>query len=242
MKILVASTMCTFAVKHPDHRLSQSWLAPLDTPAGVTLRYFAALELDPGGAMDPFWSVIRSIEAKPVSDWWWYTLADGRTSITTANRLHHICAGRNLIQDYAVGNGFDWILFLDADMEPPRDALTKLLDLDWPIVGGHVPTYALSGPSVDRRLQYEGRKPYPDSWDVQVHMNTAGFLLVRRDVFRYNRWRTDPDEGMTDDPCYYADAAALGYPTFVRHDCVGRHYPEAIPPLEDRGYDLSITR
>jgi hypothetical protein len=240
VKILVASTMCSYTVRHADPRLSQSWLqADLEAPAGVELEYFAALELDSGGVTWPFIEVMNQVLAKNGS-WWFFTLHDGRTSVTTANRLHHIITGRNLVQDYAVGNGHDWVLFLDADMQPPPDAIPKLLELDWPVVGGHVPTYGLSGPRPYLSLQ-PGRDQYPESWDVQIHMNTAGFLMVRRDIFRKVRWRVDPDLGMTDDPCYHADTDRLGYPTFVRHDVVGRHYPEALPALEQRGYDLTVS-
>jgi hypothetical protein len=73
--------------------------------------------------------------------------------------------------------------------------------------------------------------PFP----VQSHMNTAGFLLIAREVFRRLRWRFDLEAGLTDDPCYYRDAKELlGVPTYVRKDVIGRHWPEAIPPLEDR--------
>lgn len=235
MKVLVASTMCTFAVKHPDPRLSQSWLmSALTVPDGVELEYFAALELDPNGMTEPFWSTLQQMDSKPRRrGYWTFTVDDGRDQVTTQNRLHHIVTGRNLIQDYAMGTGIDWILFLDADMQPQEDTIPRLLELNWPLVGGNVPTYALRGRQV-------GPPRYPTEWNVQDHMNTAGYLMVHREVFRRIRWRIDPDRGMTDDPCYHADALACGWPTFVRHDVTGTHYPESLPPLERRGYDLSV--
>jgi hypothetical protein len=123
-----------------------------------------------------------------------------------------------------VVRGASHILHLDADMCPPGDCLPKLLAMRHPLVGGEVPTYNLHGPVVP---EY----PFP----VQSHMNTAGFLLVAREVFRRLRWRFDLEAGLTDDPCYHADACdLLGIPTYVRKDVRGRHWPESIPPLEDR--------
>jgi hypothetical protein len=240
MKILIASTMTTFAVRSLDSRYSLSWLDTiLDVPDGVEIHYFAALELTPPvlhgqqGWTDrtPFNQVADVVDSLGGTVWW-FTLDDGRTTVSSDNRIHHICAGRNFAQDFAVGQGFDKILFLDADTAPPTDCLAKLLELDWPLVGGNVPTYGLTGPA---------RADYPPEWGVQQHMNTAGFLLVDRVVFRQIRWRVDPDMGLTDDPCYYHDAGRfLGIWTLVRHDVVAQHWPPALPGLEQRGHDLRI--
>src|SRR5690606_951960 len=68
-----------------------------------------------------------------------------------------------------------------------------------------------------------------------VHMATAAFVLIRRDLLRKVRWRWDLDAGMSDDPCLHHDALVFhGVETLVRHDCVGRHWPEAIGPIETR--------
>lgn len=254
--IVVGATMTGFATGRRESCLS--WLESAEElaashPDGV--RFFAALELDARG-LEPFALVLERL-AQLGGEYWTYTLDDGRTEVTTGNRLGHICAGRNLITDYALGAGASHILYLDADMCPPADALPKLLELRHPLVGGEVPTYALSGPTVHGHhtchpeAWHRGRSAREVascSWEaypfpVQQHMNTAGFLLVAREVFRRLRWRWDMDAGMSDDPCYHADARDhLGVETYVRKDCIGRHWPESIPPLEGRGYDLRVIR
>ncbi|WP_213451575.1 hypothetical protein [Rhizomonospora bruguierae] len=229
--IVVGATMTGFATGRPETCLS--WLRTAEAladshPDGV--RFFAALELD-GRGRPPFEPVFNRLH-RLGGEWWTFTLDDGRTEVTSGNRYSHICAGRNLITDYALSAGASHILHLDADMCPPPDALPKLLTLDHPLVGGEVPTYNLRGPAV---AQYPFR--------VESHMNTAGFLLVERSVFRRLRWRWDMDAGMSDDPCYHADARELlGVETYVRKDVIGRHWPENIPPLEGRGYDLRVVR
>lgn len=230
--IVVGSTMTTFAMSHPE--LWGNWLANAEAirdSRSEEVRFFATFEVD-GRAIDHFKPVTERL-AELGGTWWTYTIDDGRTMVNTANRLHHICAGRNLIQDYAVGHpDCTHILFLDADTRPPGDCLTKLLEMQHPLVGGQVPTYGLSGPDVPGY-------PFP----VQAHMNTAGFLLAARPVFRQIRWRTDMDHGMTDDPCYHRDARDfLGVETHVRKDVVASHFPESIPAIEHRPWDLTVQR
>lgn len=229
--IVIGATLTTFATGRPETCLS--WLDTAEElqtshPAGV--RFFAALEVDARG-VEPFQPLVDRLAALD-GEFFTFTYDDHRTQVTTHNRLSHICAGRNIVTDYAQGNGVSHILFLDADMRPPGNCLPKLLELDHPLVGGEVPTYGLRGPTVDRY-------PFP----VQEHWNTAGFLLAARSVFRFVRWRWDGDAGMSDDPCYAHDAREfLGVPTYVRKDVVGAHWPAAIPAIEQRGYDTRVIR
>jgi hypothetical protein len=231
--IVVATTLTGFAMDSPD--TWASWLINADAirASHPDVVYFAAIETDARGVA-PFAPLLG-----PIDDHWTFSLDDGRTEVTTANRLRHITMGQNLATDYALSHpDCTHLLFLAADLEPPPDALTKLLEVDHPIVGGHVPTYCLGGPTPklwDRE--------FPPEWDVQVHMASAAFILIRRDLLRFVRWRWDLDAGMSDDPCMHYDARTFhGVETLVRHDCVGQHHPESIPAIEQRGYDLTVHR
>jgi hypothetical protein len=229
--IVVASTLCAFAMGAPH--VWGSWLRHAEAmheshPTGV--RFFCAIETD-DRRLAPFAPLLDRLAAVD-GEHWTFALDDGRTSVTTANRLRHITTGQNLVTDYACATGASHLLFLAADCEPPSDAIPKLLEVDWPIVGGHVPTYCLDGPEVPGY-------PFP----VRRHMATAAFVMLRRDLFRVMRWRWDLDTGMSDDPCLYWDAKRHhGYETYVRHDCVGTHHPAVIPAIEHRGYDLTVMR
>lgn len=221
--IVVGSTMTYFALSDPG--ACCSWLDTAEQlreshPDGV--EFFAAFELDARG-IEPFAPVTERLTDLG-GTWWTYRWDDGRTEVDSANRFGHICAGRNAVTEYAVVRGASHILFLDADMCPPGNCLPKLLALDHPLCGGEVPGYGLHGKPV-------GGYPFR----VEQHWNTAGFLLADRSVFRRIRWRFDPDHGMTDDPCYAADALDfLGVETYVRKDVIGRHWPESLSPLENR--------
>lgn len=228
--VVMASTLPAWKMNDPG--CWGSWLTHAEAirdshPAGVDI--LAVLELDARGHA-PFTPLLDRL-ADLDGHVWTFHVDDGAQRIDSGNRLARICTGRNLATHYAVDAGATWILHADADTVIPADALPKLLAVDYPIVGGRVPTYCLTGPAVDG---YD--------FPVTEHMNTAGFLLVRRDLFTRLRWRTDPDLGLTDDPCYHADATAAGWPTRVREDCVGVHYPPAIGPVEGRPHDLTVYR
>jgi hypothetical protein len=184
---------------------------------------------------------------------WTFSMDTGATAYGTGERLARITTGRNLITEMANRIGAEWILHVDSDVVAPADSLPKLFEMCWPIVGGDVPDYVLSGPDV------KAPPPLPagasEKWvkrvgalvsiaggydfPVQQHWTTAGFLLVHRDIFSQIRWRTDPLAGMTDDPCYAADALRLGWPTLVRRDMQVEQLANLVA-VEERGYDLAI--
>lgn len=229
--IVVGTTLAAFAMANRE-----TWASWLDTAEGLQkaapdrLKFFAAIELD-GREMEPFGPLVSRLQELD-SDWWTFSLDDGRTSVTGENRLRHITMGQNLVSEYSSHIGASHLLFLAADLRPPADALPKLLEVDWPLVGGEVRTYCLSGPPV---AGYH--------FPVQEHMPTAAFVLISRAVFKRLRWRADRDLGMSDDPSYHHDAEQLlGVRARVRKDVVGRHFPESIGPIETRfpGRDMSV--
>lgn len=227
------------------------WLTHAEEMIGYDCRFFAALEQDARGDA-PFANLLDRLGE---NEHWTYRYDDNATEINASNRIARICAGRNMVTEYAVREGAEWVLFLDTDLTPDADCIPKLLEVDWPIVGGDVPSYCLGGPDLTHhpaKVWLEGGMVWPRAhrasfqnppefgYPVQQHWTTAGFLLVHRQLFRKLRWRCDPDAGMTDDPCYAADAWAMGWPTLVRKDVIGRHAP--CEPVGARGQDMTIFR
>ena len=241
MTVVVATTLTGFAMESED-----TWAAWLINAEAISqsinepVRYFAAIETDARGE-DPFRRLCDRLSGLD-GDWWTFHLDDGRTTVNTANRLRHITVGQNLATDYALSDpDCTHLLFLAADLEPPADCLPKLLEVDHPLVGGHVPTYCLDG----RQVNVLAGDFLPSDWDVREHMATAAFVLIHRDLLRYVRWRWDLDAGMSDDPCLHYDALTFhGVQTLVRHDVIGRHHPEAIGAIETRfpGVDMGVYR
>jgi hypothetical protein len=245
--IVIGTPITTFAMDR-DY-LWSSWLRNAEIIKRThDVKYFAAIEVDSRG-IEPFFPLIKRLLAVG-GDYWTYMYDDRRTSVNSENRINHICMGRNIIQDYAakldsMGMDVTHILHLDADLTPHNDTIPMLLEMGHPLVGGDVSqTYCGTGPRVDK---YD--------FPVEEHLNTAGYLLVARDLYSRLRWRKDHRYSfrhhdkwgtiipMGDDQCYYYDALTLfNIPTYVRKDCIGQHNPPGVAPFEMRGYDASVRR
>lgn len=198
-------------------------------PEGV--RYFAAIQIDARG-LDPFKPFIDRLEAIG-GEYWVYSFDDGRTKVDGWNRLRHLTVGQNMCSVWSQDAGASHMLFLAADLAPEPDTLPKLLACNYPFVGGHVSTYCFKG----RRDELEGGIP------IEWHHPTAAYVLIARELYTRIRWRYDGN--LSDDPAYDFDANELfGKPGMIRMDCIGRHYPEAVPPTyEQRGHaDLTVYR
>lgn len=230
--IVVGTTLSAMAMSDPD--AGMAWLynaEALREQTGEDVEFFAAIQVD-GRGLDPFGPLLARLWALDGS-YWTFSLDDGRTSVNFDNRLRHITTGQNLVRDYAMSAGASHLLFMAADCAYPPDALAKLMALDVPVAGGHVPTYCLDGPRY---------APLAKHGNVRAHMPTAAFVLLRRDFFCKVPWRWDMDAGMSDDPALYADALERGIQPVVHHDVVGRHYPECIGDYASRGYDTEVVR
>lgn len=239
--IVVGATVAPF--KATSREVTQ-WLASAKEltedarSAGFTnVHYFVAIEHD-GRGLAPFTELLTRLTAVnkipgASAAYWTFSICDHNDTVTTANRLIRICTGRNLIHEFALRSpDTSHVLFLDSDLIVPGDSISKLLEVNHPIVGGDVPSYCLGGP-----------KSKKHNFPVQQHWNTAGFLLVERDVIRQVRWRADDHiggSGCTDDPCFAYDVEKIcGHQTLVRKDVIGVHRP--LVPLEKRGHDLNLV-
>ena len=236
--IVVGTTLTTFAMDDPQ--VWGSWLENAEQvrkSVPQEVRFFAAIEVDKRG-IEPFTPlVLRLLELverdRQYNPHFVFSLDDGRTAVTTPNRQRHLTMGENLVCDYATEEQASHVLFVAADTSVPDDVLPKLLEPAHELVGANVPTYGLRGVPVERNGVVLEVVPFV----------TAACVLIDRQLFKRLKWRYDPELGMTDDPAYCSDARALiGVEAMIRQDVVCKHYPESIPPIEERGYDLTVER
>ena len=229
-KIGVCTTLAAYVMEPRETWASwienQTAVSAEAEKAGVATHYFAALELD-GRGINPLIPVVRALDLVS-GDHWTYTLDDGRTEITTANRLRHLTMGQNLASEWCTSMGMDYMLFLAADTQAPDDIIPRMLEMEHPLCGPELPTYCLRGPVVEKYTEFP----------VQEHMISAACIFIAREVFKILRWRADGEMGMTDDPAYQFDASTLlNIPSYVRKDVFARHFPECIPAVEKRFTD-----
>lgn len=229
--IVVGTTLAAFVMDQEDTWASWMRNAEALQSSHHGVKYFAAIQVDKRG-LEPFQPFIDRL-SQIGGEYWTYSLDDGRTSVTTANRLRHIVVGQNLVVDYSQSHpNCSHLLFLAADCMPPDDVIPKMLEMNYPLTAPFITTYGLRGPAV---TSY----PYP----VEDAMASAAAIFIAREIFTKIRWRWDFDTGMTDDPCYHHDAKTLlGISTHVRTDVIAKHYPETIGAIETRGHDMKVVR
>jgi hypothetical protein len=239
--VVVGTTLTTFAMSGGED-VWGAWLRNAEAirESADEVVYFAAIEVD-GRGLAPFGPLLTRL-SEVGGMFFTYALDDGRTEVTTANRLRHITCGQNLVSDFATEALASHLLFLAADLEPPADCLPKLIACDAALVGGYVGTYCLDGEEFTMMVEGQPVEMFVARGPSDPCC-TAAFMLLRRDVFTRLKWRHDPVAGLSDDPALQFDVwTVLGEAAVVRRDVVGRHWPESVPAIEGRGYDLSVVR
>lgn len=252
--IVVGSTVAAWKCDGSElnwtrHAKRMRELSPVPLEFFCAVQRIGSIEHEGWGDTDKLQRLFdRVIELRGDGPGWWNFGIDGWAP-DTARRLVGITTGRNLVREYVLRDtDATHVLYLDTDVEPDPACVPKLLELDHPVAGGHVGEYCLSGPRVEkadvwrargesitddaghlRRDRNDAAFPFP----VEEHWNTAGFLLVRRDVLREVAWRWEGPGLRTDDPCFAIDVERAGFGrTWVRKDCVGKH--AQLVPVEQR--------
>jgi hypothetical protein len=228
--IVLGTTLAAFAMN--DRDTWGAWLYTIDQlrARGHDIQPFAAIEID-GRGLAPFAPLLERLR-EVHGEHWTYSLDDGRTRVSTVNRLRHLTMGQNLVSSYASDVGASHLLFCAADCAPPVE-LDELLALRHGYVGPEISTYCLPGED-----HVEGHPGV----QRQSFLSVA-CVLIEREVFTRLRWRTDRDLGMSDDPSYAYDVQDLfGIDAWCHKGVRARHYPEAIGPIESRGHDLRVIR
>ena len=227
MRIVVGATAAGHKVADAGRWLEHAEAMRAATPHEVD--FFLAAEVQPDGLeprLDGLAARVRSLGGAV----WKFMIDDGADAIDGRLRLLRICEGRNLVAEFALRTGADWLLFIDADIEVPADVLVRLLELGHPFCGFKVASYCLSGPPV---AGY--------GFPVETYQNTAGAWFVQRSLFRRFRWLWDPDDGLTDDPATYRLIRdQLGVEQRNRLDVSGVHAP--LVPFEARPADRRVRR
>jgi len=93
------------------------------------------------------------------------------------------CHARNRLCMMALESGVDYILMLDSDVIPPKDAILRLMRHNLPIVSGVY--HRRSNPAgIPVMMKPVGQWviDYPKNALIEVDVVGAGMLLIRRDV------------------------------------------------------------
>lgn len=169
-------------------------------------------------------------------DWWqWNTLcgsswrAHPRFDQDQA-RLSSIVTARNMCVEYAIQTDASHLMFIDADIIPPRDILTKLLEVNRDAALGMV--YGRGTHAACPYIFGEKRRFHENGFElIEVEHGNIGYALLTRKLienirFRYGRSRyPDGRESMiSDDPAFHLDAfLKFGEWPVIRKDTLAQH-------------------
>jgi hypothetical protein len=145
-------------------------------------------------------------------------------------RLASIVTARSMCIEYAMQTGASHLLFIDADIIPPKDIIPKMLEVNRDAVSGLV-----HGRGVHSSSSYIfGEKRRWNEFGTQLveceHAN-IGFTMLSRKLFEAVRFRygrsiypDGRDHVTSDDPAYHLDCfIKFGTWPVVRMDVVGKH-------------------
>lgn len=161
-------------------------------------------------------------------------------------RLVPICIARNTMLQAASSMDYDYLLQIDNDVMVPQDSITRLIAEGRPIVGGLVP-----GRGVHSHATYLTNVfGSLDANKLIVSCATCGFVLLRRDVFEFMRYRTGHGvhnkDILSEDPAFFDDADnawGFGKPVILT-DLMAKHWDNPNAPLTEDSTpkDISILK
>lgn len=157
---------------------------------------------------------------------------------------------RNIIRDIVLNYGFQYLLFIDQDVFPPPEVISRLVQHNQPVVSGVYTKWALG-----RRWAVAAmREWHPCRWDelvetaspagmtpvsdlpdgklVPIYGAGDGCLLISRQVLEKIRFRYDPNYDNASDVYFAADVLAAGIPFYLdtavrcQHFYVVKHYAQ----------------
>jgi GT2 family glycosyltransferase len=164
------------------------------------------------------------------------------------NRLVHpierVTSGRKIVREYAINKGYDHVWFVDTDVVPPEDALSKLISRNKHIVAGLclVSTNIEGSQKVTPNIYLSDKdeqciKPL-NTHEVMnndlIEISCAGFgcVLLSRDAFSNVPIRYFEGNMAGEDMAFFTDAKEKGFKAFADNSVKCKHL--VFPPGDPR--------
>ena len=165
------------------------------------------------------------------------------------NSRQALTNAQNYARQKAIEEGYDYLMFIESDLTPPKDAITRLMNHELPVVGG---TYFIGTGDIKTLCVFFTRQNKQGIWgtvpimpkDVKEFLNTGlrrvhgiglGCTLIRRDLFtRFNFWTDERFDNKHSDVYFYMDLWNAQIPVHVDTNFLVPHYPSDWSKVKDK--------
>ena len=147
-----------------------------------------------------------------------------------------IMSSRNILKDYMLDNGYDYLLSLEQDVIPPADIIERLLSYNKMIVSATyfnyvkwkgsdilVPLLLIGKNPNDFKARYMQIDKLSPARLTEVKACGLGCVLIHRDVLDKIEFRYEKDKKGFDDVWFCADSKKLGFEIFADTGILCKH-------------------
>jgi len=167
---------------------------------------------------------------------------NGNSRIALAN-------AQNYARHRAIDGNYDYLMFVESDLVPPKDIIGKLVRYKAKVMGatyliGHkikIPCVFfaekdnLSYADKTRLIRLNEVESFLNSGVRQVHGMGMGCTLLRRDIFeKYPFWIDERMDNKHSDVYYYMTLQNDGVPVFVDTNVLIEHHPSKWSDVRDK--------
>ena len=234
--LVVATIICDHKLYPGAERVLER-NAALEVPEEMEKAVYLNIETNPTNNLwlVDYCDLLQHVDAYDVWTWQSSWRLERTKDQDQGYRLPPICIARNMVREFALAMDAAAVLYVDSDVLVPKNALRELWETEFPIVGGIVP-----GRGCHSHVNYLGSPGAFRSLGenlAETDFSTAGFLLVRREVFERVNWRWGWDDRgrgpHSEDPLFGYETRQLGIPWRVRTDLVAEHLDNPDRPLTE---------
>ena len=160
--------------------------------------------------------------------------------------IARIVEGRNRLREEALKRGYDYLLFIDQDIIPPKDIIRKLVGRDKKIISGiyyktatmvyrddegkvirkkEAPLPMIFGhlPGMKDKMRTISAEDVEEDKLLDIRSCGAGCLMIHRDVLEKVKFRWLEETGGSEDTCFCTDAVNLGFEIFADTSAKCKH-------------------
>lgn len=155
--------------------------------------------------------------------------------------MNRIVRSRNELKDYAIENGYDYVLFVDQDIFLPRDTITRLLRHNKDLITGvYTKQYSDKSEKVmflyydpnKKKLVQPKLSQVPRDYLIPIVAAGLGVTLVKVDILQGMKFRHDKRNRETEDTCFYKDCLLKGVKAYCDTGLVVGHEPSSWDELD----------